>query len=225
MVYAYYRNPQMLARQFETWASYPAELLDRVEFIVVDDGSPEPAAEVPRPSIPLRIFRALKDEPWHQDGARNLGALHARNEWIFFGDMDHVVPESSLRAMLSHKSHPFHFYRFPRRLVDGSRAIKPAVNIFAVTRDVFWKTGGYDERYCGAYGSDHDFVAKIEARAERKTMECAPIDVYLRSDIGDACTTGLDRTGPENAAKLQRARAAARSQPPIVLGFQWERVA
>ena len=47
-VYAYYRNSSMLQEQYRVWADYPVDLKSQVEVIVIDDGSPEPAIDVPR---------------------------------------------------------------------------------------------------------------------------------------------------------------------------------
>jgi hypothetical protein len=103
IVMPYYMNPGMLAHQYETWAAYPADLKERVDIVIVDDGSPvSPAADVPRPEglPPLGIFRVLEDRPWHQHGARNLGAFVAKGPWLLLTDMDHVLPAESLARLL-----------------------------------------------------------------------------------------------------------------------------
>jgi hypothetical protein len=223
-VYATYNNPAMLAHQYATWAAYPADLLARVEFIVVDDGSAVPAADVPRPAIPLRLFRVLEDKPWHQDGARNLGAKQAADGWIFFGDMDHVMPASSLRALLRRDDARM-CYRFPRRLVSGDYRLSPAVNVYACTREMFWRVGGYDENFCGAYGSDRFFMQRMNAKAPRGLIEDASLDVYLPEQIADCRTEGLERTGDANARRLADAEARSAKQGRLTLAFPWERVA
>jgi hypothetical protein len=45
----YYRNPAMLSEQYRIWAGYPEDLKEQIEIVLVDDGSPEPAIDVPRP--------------------------------------------------------------------------------------------------------------------------------------------------------------------------------
>src|SRR6185369_156528 len=91
LVIPYYENPGMLAVQYQTWANYPTDLKSRMEIVLIDDGSPtRPAIDVARPEElpPLRIFRVLKDLPWHQHGARNLGAHVAIGKWLLMTDMD-----------------------------------------------------------------------------------------------------------------------------------------
>lgn len=217
-VYATYNNPGMLEVQFDRWAAYPEDLRKQVEFIVVDDGSRVPVK--PRAGLPLRVYRVTEDRPWHQDGARNLGAHVAREGWVFFGDMDHVVSAPSLRAMLALEDEAT-CYRFPRRLVSGAYALAPAVNIFACTRAMFWRVGGYDERYCGAYGSDRVFMDRMGKHARRQLCSDAPIDVYLPEQVPDCATVGLERTGPANAERLRQAREQARGKDPLVLNFEW----
>lgn len=223
ILYPYYRNPKMLAAQYERWASF-WPLFPQIEFIVVDDGSPEPALDVRRPSrrLPLRIYRVTKDLPWHQDGARNLAATMADGQWLFFGDMDHMLTEAGLRELLA-LDQPRFCYRFPRRLISDLYPLKPAVNVFACTYGDFWATGGYDERFCGAYGSDIHMRARMH-QILIPGMVGEPLEVYLERDIEDACTRGMPRSGPENEAKLKAAERAAKQGPPKVLDFDWVRV-
>src|SRR5882757_3893120 len=105
VVIPYYRNPRMLERHYLTWAlEWPAELKEQIEVVIVDDGSPEPAADVARLYYgdlpPLSIYRVVEDRPWHQHGARNLGAHVAQAPWLLLTDMDHVIPADTLAEVL-----------------------------------------------------------------------------------------------------------------------------
>lgn len=222
LVYPYYRNPAMLAIQYQRWAAYPRDLLDSIEIIIVDDASPEPAIEVPRPDLPLRIYRVSKDIPWHQDGARNLAAREAREGMIFFGDMDHVLPEDTVRALLTQRDHSL-WYRFNRQLLSGEYKLKPGANIFACARETFWRTGGYDEDLCGYYGTDIVFREKLQRVAGPSVLIPESVVVYLATDCGDCCTVGLPRTGEANKRGLQAAIKRKDGLPPKVLGFDWDR--
>lgn len=163
----YYRNPGMLAEQYRVWSGYPDALKSRVEVVLVDDGSPDEAAlDVPRPDgLPdLRIYRVMEDRPWHQHGARNLAADRAGHPWLLLTDMDHVLPAASLAALLDVKEKAA-IYTLARLDAPHMRPMlgkdgrpKPHPNSFAMTRDLYWRIGGYDERLCGVYGTDDGTV-------------------------------------------------------------------
>ena len=44
IVMPFYMNAAMLRRHFEEWASYPPELLNDIEAVIVNHGSPAPEA-------------------------------------------------------------------------------------------------------------------------------------------------------------------------------------
>ena len=106
MVVPYYRQPNMLRKQLETWLSYPQEVYEAFDFIVVDDCSPEPAADVIREfqktqRLPPRghLYRIDKDVPWNRGMARNLGTKMAETPWILHVDTDHVLTPQRLEVV------------------------------------------------------------------------------------------------------------------------------
>ena len=100
LVMPYYMNGEMLRLQYRNFTSWPSRARNAIKIIIVDDGSPsDPAASVPRPyGLPeLEIYRVIDDRPWHQHGARNLGAFEADREWLLLTDMDHMLePEGAM---------------------------------------------------------------------------------------------------------------------------------
>ena len=203
LVYAYYNNPTMLSEQYSKWVRYSPELKERVDIVVVDDGSQQKAVDVPRPAdLPeLRIFRIAEDRPWHQNAARNLGAKygHGTGDWLLLTDMDHVVPEDTIKALME-KARNGGIYRFHRLeagtmkpTLDRKGLPKPHPNTWAMSRDMYWDLGGYDERTCGYYGTDSIFRAKIEKRGIPVAILKAPVIRYGRENIPDASTTNLKR--------------------------------
>lgn len=236
LVYAYYDNPAMLARQFETWAAYPEWFRKRVKAVVVDDASPRwPALEVERPrGLPaLEIYRVAVDIPWHQDGARNLGA-HVSEGWLFLSDMDHVLPSGSLEDVwrITNAGCFFTFARWDAAtdapMLDGAGNHKPHPNTYLLHRDLYWAAGGYDESFCGVYGTDGAFRRQLEGVGIHRHLEGVRIVRYSRDVIADASTTTLDRKAyGGNAAKLAahaRKKAAGLEGKIVTLDFEWERV-
>ncbi len=238
IVLPYYRNPAMLRRHFAEWASYSKELQADIEVVVVDDGSParEGALFVPRPAgLPaLRIYRVLEDRPWHQHGARNLGADAAIGAWLYLGDMDHLIPAEALSQMVRLCNYEA-IYTFGR--VDAPNLTPtlkhgiahPHPNTFLMPRSAYWTIGGYDEELTG-YGTDGYFRKRLkDAGIPIAHREDIRIVRYPRDVIADASTTTLLRkegrpAGHRAQMKALAQRKARMGQRPTVVAFEWERV-
>ncbi|PXA72397.1 glycosyltransferase family 2 protein [Cryobacterium arcticum] len=93
VIVAHYRQPEQLARLLHALGrqDFPA---DRVEIIVVDDGSPEP------PVVPRGVRLLVQaDAGFRLAAARNLGAAAARNEILVFLDADTTPEPEYLRQI------------------------------------------------------------------------------------------------------------------------------
>ncbi|WP_416413291.1 glycosyltransferase family A protein [Pantoea sp. App145] len=143
-----------LLKEYET---YPAPLLDRIEFIIVDDCSPI-EYEIPALNLNLTWLRITTDIKWNQGGARNLGVTYAKSDKILMSDLDHGFPASTL-AYLADSDNPGRcFYKLRRKRADGI-CYKGHSNLFFMSRARFLRFYGYDEEYCGNYGAeDYRFV-------------------------------------------------------------------
>lgn len=237
MIYPYYDNPKMLGIQYANWREYPEDLKLDTEIIVVDDGSPNsPAADVSRPEgLPkLRIYRVLVDIPWHQHGARNLGAKEADAQWLFMSDMDHVLPSPTLRRIFEcvNATKIYTFARLeswtmePTLRENGDVRLHP--NSFCMSKELFWKIGGYDEDYCGLYGTDKLFLERAYTVATERHLSDAPLLRYTREIVSDASTRTLKRKedrdpGAKEAVAAKKFREG-RAREITVLAFPWERV-
>lgn len=232
-IYAYYENPGMLAEQYRIWSSYPEELKQKVSVIIVDDGSPlYPAVNVEMPEgLPLiNIYRVAVDIPWHQDGARNLGAKEAKDGWLFLSDMDHAMPATSLEFLMKQDGMNT-FYTFPR--VDAPHmkpnAKGPGLNIYAMTKRTYWeRMKGYDEDMCGQYGSDGAPRRRLEKTCIHMNLRFCPVIRYPREVIADASTTAWERRGKANEEarkqRLERKAQLGRQGKITTLDFEWARV-
>lgn len=240
IVIPYYINPGMLAHQYAVWATYPDAVKALIDVVVVDDGSPEsPAVNVPRPEglPPVSIYRVLKDIAWNQHGARNLGAHVAQGPWLLLTDIDHVIRGGDLERLLAKdvmKRDVFMFDRLdaphltPTVRPDGSR--KPHPNSFALTKDLYWKTGGYDEDYCGMYGTDGLFRQRLFRNHPPQVLNDVVLVRYSRDIIADASTTTLDRRKDGVATKITTKERTewkiqqGRKDKIATLQFPWEKV-
>lgn len=238
IILPYYRNPAMLAEQYRVWNSYPEETKAVIEFVIVDDGSPQEESVM---TVPMqednpwpRLYRVLEDRPWHQHGARNLGAHEAGGAWLYLGDMDHVIPPSTLNEMISLCNYEA-IYTFGRvdapdmRPTMKNGVLKPHPNTFLMPRSAFWKIGGYDEDLTG-YGTDGFFRARLKD-AGIPIVHRADIRIvrYPREVVADASTRTLPRKEgrtAEHRADVQAiaAHKAQTGQRPKVLDFEWRRL-
>lgn len=240
LVMPYYMNYAMLSLHYRNFQQWPSKVRKAIRIVIVDDGSPlMPAANVPRPyDMPVvEIYRVLMDKPWHQHGARNLGAHVATTEWLLLTDMDHLLePEAAsrlvgmaLRGSLDPGSVYMHHRiegdtREPTRAPNG--VLKPHPNTFTLTRDLFWQIGGYDERATGIYGTDKLFRARAFSIGQQAFLDDVPLVRYWRDLVPDASTTTLPRKegrDPAEKARIMREIAAA-PDARKVLDFDWEQV-
>lgn len=236
LVVPYYRQPQMLATQLNAWAGYPADVRSRFRFIVVDDGSPEPAAPIVeelRGDLSLELYRVGVDIPWNQHGARNLGAQVAPDGWLLMLDLDHVLLAPAAAALLQSRVDGRCWYRLRRRrtrqLERGlleTVEIKPHINSFMVTKGVYWHAGGYDEDYCGCLCGDSQFHRALVEVAKLEQLDVF-LDCYGASLIPDSATPYLPRDQAQRdecarRIRYKERRGDTRAKNPI--RFPWERV-
>lgn len=239
LVMPYYENPDMLRLQYRNFTSWPARVRKAIKIILVDDGSPvSPAARVPRPyGMPeIEIYRVIEDRPWHQHGARNLGAKMADGEWLVLTDMDHMLESEAAVRLVKMRDRgqldPRTCYmldrieadtREPTRAPNGIP--KPHPNSFVMSRALYWQIGGYDERATGIYGTDALFRKRAFSIGRQGHLEIALVR-YWRDLVADASTEGLPRKeGRDNAARARILEQIARDPGGRkVLDFEWERV-
>lgn len=242
IIIPYYRNPLMLAEQLFTWNRYPSGF----RFIIVDDGSPEPAAEIvtreasTRTLECLELYRIEVDIPWNRGGARNLGAEVAQTPWLVQVDIDHVMPPDAAIELLGFRPDPRRWYRFSRYRkgrADATRKkdkispeetfgqIHPHVDSYLCTRELYWRVGGYDEDYSGCLGGGNPFLKQLERAAE---VDLAPpeihLHVYARDAIADASDTTLSRSSEEYSRRRREKESSGRTRAVNPLRFPWARV-
>ena len=225
MVYPFYRNQQFLRQHLAWWSTFPASLRAHLSAIIVDDGSPEPAADVLQCGefampFPVRLFRIQKDVRWNWLAARNIGFHHAPDGWCLVTDMDHVVPESTATAAVYGKHDPGAIYAFSRREHSGALAA-PHPNSWLMTRKMFWRVGGYDEALSGFYGTDGDWRRRCAATAPMYLLS----DRLIRHEYQqDSSTTAYLRKQPEDAAVKRIVSARVKGWKPKTLSFAYDEV-
>jgi hypothetical protein len=235
LVYPYYNNPGMLKQHYDLWSGFSTDTKTMFDVVIVDDGSRvAPAVNVPRPEgLPhLQLYRIIEDKDWNWCGARNLGAKEAPGQWLFLTDMDHMVPEDTIRAMYktlkpNRAYRPFRLtYPGPEVMLDKHGHPKRHPNTWVMEKEMYWKIGGYDEFYSGQYGFDGVFHSRVEAHAQVVEHPAYIIRVP-REVVPDASTDNKARKAarPEGFHKMMRAKKDASPSKGKILTFQftWER--
>ena len=220
LVFPYYENPAFLDTQCGVWRSYPPDLAAKLTVVVVDDGSPEPCVYPRDLPCRFRLFRIGVDVRWNWLAARNIGAHHAETGWVLLTDMDHIVPSETLRAVMAGQHDPSVVYALSRREHTGE-AITPHSASFLMTRDMFWKIGGYDEALSGFYGSDGDYRRRMAAVAPVRILS----DHLERHEyVGDSSTVRYKRKQPEDANVSRLIAKRGKGWRPRVLSFPYTEV-
>lgn len=229
LVLPYYGNPEFLSHQLRWWKEVPADLRIYLRLILTDDGTPwslGPAASVlVGADLPFqaRLFRISVDVPWNWLAARNIGAHHAEDGWLLLTDIDHVARQATLERLVYGEHDVNTVYGFSRIEHDG-RPVHPHSASFFMTRAMFWRIGGYDERYSGHYGSDGRYRHRLRATAPLVILN----DRLERHEKrGDSSTNVYARKTQADYDALARidAEVKASGEPPRVLSFEYAEVA
>lgn len=234
LIFAYYDNGEMLARQLSEWQSYDPNEREALEFVIVDDGSPnKPAIDyVKGCDFDLQLFRIGVNIPWNQDGARNLAMRHARGRWALMMDMDHMLPRDQVKPMLDfvqNQARMGTYYMPNQHLTNGVSLDKPHPNGYLFNNVDFHFIGGYDEDFAGYYGSDGHFrrTAKYLGLIEKPTMSFHTV-VFRAQDIEDANTKDWARKESayhsKNCRRLVRKMRGEPTRPTNSIRFPFERL-
>jgi glycosyltransferase involved in cell wall biosynthesis len=226
----YYRNAGMLALQFERIRHLSRDLLSGLAVIVVDDGSPDGEAKGAEIGCPLTIFRIEVDVRWNQDAARNIAAHHADTRWLLLTDIDHIVSREAFSRALRTKLQKQYVYRFGRTTLQPSGVetpYKPHPNSWLLTKNMYWQTGGYDERFAGYYGTDADFRDRLSEVAANFVMLPEHLIRVPRETLADASTTTYLRKQPEDAMGIRRVKSERHGiadWKPLALSFPYRQI-
>lgn len=223
----------MLEILLENFQRYSDRVKAQIEWIIVDDHSPEPALDEVRQAEKetkgrIKLLRVDDDIPWNQHGARNLGAREAQSDWLLMTDMDRLIVEDHMAQVLDYiksgKMSPAHHYKplgLNMKYLTVWGGEKPIVNQFFCTKEAYWECGGYDEDYCGIYGGDGPLLRALEAKYPLKFMRDIIMFRYDRHIVPDATTTDLDRGRGEYAKLSKKKQREGNTFPRNHVRFQW----
>jgi len=172
IIIAVLESYEVVRRQI-LWYSLFMKAFPDWELILVDDGS-DPAIFDYKADFPLRVIHTKDDTPWSQPRARNIGAFIAKGEYLLMTDVDHIITPEAISDCDNFTGDKLRFSR-GRAFLDEFGALKKSeaeirewgireteigkvdehYNTFCIRRDIHVNLmHGYDDRFCGKYGSD-----------------------------------------------------------------------
>lgn len=179
LVHPFYNEPDRFARQFDVWMSWSDYVRDRVNIVLIDDGSHPAVRSYITPEqdnaladFNFSIHRIRKDLKWNTPGALNLGLTAASTEWVLIMDSDCSLDNENMERLLKADPEEGAIYKFPRRQV-GKKG-EDLTNTRYLTcamlfhRSIFLDTlGGFDEDFTGEYSNgyayfDIDFDSRVD---------------------------------------------------------------
>lgn len=238
LIMPYFENPTMLVEQCQNLSRFPAQILECLHLIVCDDGSPDnPARAVARQQAmnlaTFQLFRVDVDVRWNWLTCRNIGVHHATTGWVLMTDIDHLLPEATARRIIEGPLDEKCAYRFSRvdapdmtPTLDRHGKPKPHPNTWLMTRALFDKVGGYDERYSGYYGTDGMFARRVQDAARGVIILPDKMIRVPREVVPDASTTRYGRKEQQDREGVARIRAQIEREggPTKRLSFPYHRV-
>lgn len=206
LIYPYYENPTMLEKQVEEWNSYSPTVKNNIEIILIDDCSPTyPAKEIfEKYTGKKRLYRVSVNIPWGQHHARNIGAKEADTKWLYMSDCDIIVPKDMAEYLFNPmEPNSKNYYMFERKYAPDFSKSKVHPNTFLVTRENFWKTGGYHYRFVGTYGGDGALMKELDKVCPKVQLSSIILHGYERDVIKDA-NTNLGRKDSEYGKEYKK---------------------
>jgi len=221
----FYNHPEMVEKQVALWKTIAPEVLNEIEFVVVDDCS-EDVPTLTRGNLNLRFFRVVTDVPWNQSGSRNLGTFHARGEWALFFDIDQQINVEALAVLVANLGRldpkVMYFLRIKELInILTNENLTHAPSTFLVNLATFKVKGMHDEDFAGHYGYEDLYVHQRwqQAGGERVLLN----DMIFFEDLGFG-TSNMDRDLSHNQALMLQKMSTGLKNSPGILRFEWNEI-
>jgi glycosyltransferase involved in cell wall biosynthesis len=226
-VYFNQRDTTTLLALLARYAAYHPATISRIQFVVVDDGSPLPLVIPAGINLNITLYRIVCDITWNQCGARNLGAVYAKAPRLILSDSDHYFPEGLLRDIVNSRVPHGTVYKFKRVDQEGT-AIKKAMNIFYTSKAVFFQSLGYDEEFSGNYGYEDLYFLDLQKRIGNSVRYFTRMQKIVATEVDrERSYHSLVRDTAINFALYQQKKQLLRGKDPFVshsrsfLRFAW----
>lgn len=150
-VLPFFNNEPAVIQQIESWRRLDKKYSGQMELILIDDCSSHSSI----PSLPsnIRMFRIENPILWNQGGARNLGVVFSRADWVVLSDVDYIISPESFSFILDNLKNLDVSTLYLATTSDSSgQPLSVHPNTFLLFKPYYFAIGGVDEDYCGNYG-------------------------------------------------------------------------
>lgn len=187
----YCDEPELLER-FLIYHNQPRDY----KVIVVDDCSEKVSAIsiFKRMGVKdISLFRITSLRGFNSHGARNLAMQHTTTKWNALVDIDYEPKEPIKIEQVIDKMSVEHPYFFNVSSFLNEYEDRYSVNDFFITKDLFWKAGGYDTEFIGMHYGDRIFIERVagnkrkivpfwlqELRSSRKDLKYVETDELVQ---------------------------------------------
>ena len=227
-VITHFYNSRWIVDRVAEWKSLPDWVLRDTEFIVVDDCSPEPLP-LDLTGLNARYFRVTTDLAWNQAGARNLGVVQSRGDWLLMHDVDQFFYSSFFEEALRRiykktlAQDTMYFVRIKELVnIQNGESLSHHPNSFLVSRQTFIDYGMYDEDFVGCYGYEDVYLVRAwVARGLKRDL----IEPVYCEDMGLG-TPNLNRDLKRNLELCQTklANIEGCDRKRNLLRFAWDKL-
>jgi len=159
LITTYYNNSHYLEKFIERHGT-----AEDYNIIIVDDCSQEcPAFDILKNAnvTNMKLFRVLDSLGFNSHGCRNLAMQRTTTEWNMLCDIDYDIVGANVINDTIHELDPSLPCFLPVVTFETKQKDRQSINDFIVTKDTYWKAGGYDTEFTGMHFGDRVFISRM----------------------------------------------------------------
>lgn len=147
------------------------------KIIIVDDCSQKyPAYDILKDAnvTNINLFRVLDRVGFNSHGCRNLAMQQTTTEWNLLCDIDYDAIGVSIINEAIPDLDPTQPCFLPVVTFETKKKDCQSINDFLVTKNTYWKAGGYDTEFTGMHFGDRIFISRMTRGACEQVLfeEC-----------------------------------------------------